>query len=58
MNYKVTFIQYNTYEVEADDDGEAEVKAYKEFYNDMVRPIAHTYYDEVEIECEDEDDRE
>lgn len=56
MKYYVNFIQYNEYEVEADSESEAEDKAYREFHNDMCKPIAHTWYDEVEIECEEDDD--
>lgn len=56
MKYYVNFIQYNEYEVEADSESEAEDKAYTEFHNDMYRPIAHTWYDEVEIECDEEED--
>lgn len=55
MTYTVTFIQYHTYEVEAKDDREAENKAYEEFRGDMCKPVANTWYDEVEIECDDED---
>ena len=55
MNYTVTFIQYHTYDVEAEDDYEAENKAYKEFASDMRHPVAQTWYDEVEIHCDEED---
>lgn len=55
MTYTVTFTQYHTYEVEAEDDCEAENKAYERFRNDMCNPVAHTWYDEVEVECDDED---
>lgn len=55
MEYTVTFIQYHTYTVEADDDGEAEDKAHKEFYSDMCRSVAKTWYDDIEIECNEED---
>ena len=56
MNYTVTFVQYHTYNVEADSDSDAENKAYREFRNDMCSSIAHTHYDEIEIECDDEDE--
>lgn len=50
MKYEVTFTRYHTYTVEAEDDDQAEKLAYKEFESDMRRPIADTYYDDVEIE--------
>lgn len=62
MRYYVTFIQNHNYEVEANSESEAESKAYKEFASDMRYPVAHTWYDEVEIdydeeeECEEDDD--
>ena len=56
MTYTVTFVQYHIYEVEADSDFEAENKAYERFRSDMCNPVAHTWYDEVEIECDDEDE--
>ena len=56
MNYTVTFIQYHVYEVEADSDSEAEKKAYEKFRGDMCRPIAQTWYDEVEIDCDEEEE--
>ena len=54
MNYTVTFIQYHTYEVEATDDCDAERKAHERFRNDMLSPVAHTWYDDVEIEYKGE----
>lgn len=54
MKYTVTFVQYHTYEVEADSESEAETKAYKEFTSDMWRPVARTCYDDIEIECDEE----
>lgn len=56
MNYTVTYVQYHTYNVEADSDSDAESKAYKKFRADMCSAIANTHYDEVEIECDDEDE--
>ena len=61
MNYTVTFVQYHTYNVEANSDSDAEDKAYREFRDDMRSSIANLHYDDVEIECdyddeEDEDD--
>jgi hypothetical protein len=54
-NYTVTFIQYHTYGVEAENEHEAENEAYKEFESDMRCPVAYTFYDDVEIECDEED---
>lgn len=57
MKYTVTFIQNHTYEVDAASYAEAEIAAYKKFKNDMCCAVARTHYDEIEIECdEDEDD--
>ncbi len=55
MTYTITFIQNHTYEVEADSESEAENKAYEEFASDMRRPVAQIWYDEVEIECDEEE---
>lgn len=56
--YRVTFIQYNTYEVDAVDEDDAFHTAYDEFYADMHYPCANTNYDDYDIECieKDEDD--
>lgn len=54
--YTVTFTQYHTYEVDAEDEKDAEGKAYKEFRNDMYSPIATAFYDEVEVECDEEEE--
>lgn len=56
--YTVTFIQYNTYTVDADNESEALSKAEKEFNADMRNSIAHTYYDDYEIEGGDDEDEE
>lgn len=56
MTYTVTFVQNHTYEVEANSESEAESIAYKEFANNMRYPVARTWYDEVEIECDEEED--
>ena len=58
----VTFIQYYEYEVEISDElyedniEEAEEKAIslakETFHRDMRAPVAHNYYDDVEIEFE------
>ena len=55
MKYYVSFIQYHNYEVEADNESEAENKAYKQFASDMRRPVAQTWYDDVEIDCDEEE---
>ena len=55
MEYTVTFIQYHTYTVAADTEEEAVDKAHKEFVSEKRRCIADTWYDTVEIECEEED---
>ena len=55
MKYTVTFVQYYTYKIEADDEDEAFDEAYDEFTSDMRRPIARIWYDDIEVECEDED---
>lgn len=49
-NYAVTFCQYNVYWVEANDESEAENKAYEQFKSDMTSSIAHTDYDEVIVD--------
>ena len=56
MKYYVSFIQYHNYEVEADNESEAENKAYNQFANDMRYPVAQTWYDDVEIDCDEEDE--
>lgn len=50
MLYKVTFIQYYDYEVEAETDDEAEDIAFEDFEAAMRDPIARVYYDEVEVD--------
>lgn len=54
MIYKVTFVQYHVYEVDADDENDAFHEAYDEFQSDMRCSIADTSYDCVEIDCEEE----
>lgn len=56
MRYCVTFIQNNVYFVDADDDNDAERKAYDEFCSEMSYPVAHTHYDECDVECLDEEE--
>lgn len=51
--YTVSFAQWHTYEVEADDPDEAIDIAQEDFIQDMCRPIANTIYDEVMVENED-----
>jgi hypothetical protein len=53
MTYTVSFAQWDTYEVEAENVEEAIDKAYKDFHTEKTRPIARTDYDEVIIENED-----
>ena len=48
--YRVSFIQYHTYDVEAETESEAEDKAWKEFQSDMRSSVASTQYDDIEIE--------
>ena len=47
MRYLVTFIKYMEYEVEADDETDAEEKAYALFCSDQRYPVADPHYDEV-----------
>lgn len=47
--FRVTFVQYWVYDVEAEDEEQAEDLAYKEFRSDMYHPTANTHYDDVEI---------
>lgn len=55
-SYTVTFTQYHTYEVEAEDEWEARDKAQREFESDMYSLIANPYYDEIEVQCDEEDE--
>lgn len=48
--FNVTFTQYYSYEVEAENEDEAVNEAYGEFRADMCSPIADTHYDEAEVE--------
>ena len=59
MKYGVTFIKEYYYEVEAENEYDAEDVAFEEFHSDMVCPIADTHYDSIdviELEEEEEDD--
>lgn len=47
--FEVSFIQYHSYNVEADTEEEAEDKAWKEFRSDMCGSVASTQYDDIEI---------
>ena len=48
--FKVIFTQYHEYYVEAETEDEAEDIAYKDFQSDMRRPVAQTWWDEIEVE--------
>lgn len=50
QKYAVTFVQYHIYEVEANDENEAEDLAQEIFYSDMRQPIAACWHDDVMIE--------
>lgn len=60
--YSVVFTQTFEYEIEAEDECEAEELAYKEFESDMRHPVANTWYDDCEIEylgeCDEDDEHE
>lgn len=50
MKYKVTYIQEWGYEVDAEDEYEAENIANQLFSDEMRKPIAHLHTDDVIIE--------
>ena len=55
MKYRVSFIQWYDYYVEADSEEEAVDIAEENFVSDMRTPIANTTYDEVNVyEVEEE----
>jgi hypothetical protein len=54
--YNVVYTQYYSYTVEADCEDEAESLAYDMFETDMRCPIANTFYDDIEIECVEDDE--
>lgn len=56
MTYTVTFSQYHTYNVEAENENEAFNSAHEEFLRDMYYPATNTWYDEVCVDCEEEED--
>ena len=55
MKYTVTFTKYYSYDIDATSESEAEDEAYQQFCSDMHSPVASTWYDEVEIECEEDE---
>ena len=48
--FKVTYTQYSSYEVEAENEQEALTIAYYDFESDMRYPAANTFYDDVDVE--------
>lgn len=50
--YTVSFAQWHTYEVEAENPEEAIDIAQEDFIQDMCRPIANTEFDEIIVEDE------
>ena len=48
--YDVTFTQNHTYSVTADTEEDAVDLAERKFREDMLRPVAKTWYDEVDVE--------
>ena len=53
MNYTISFAQWVSYEIEADNPDEAIEQAEKQFDRDMRSPIANTVWDEMIVENED-----
>ena len=51
--YTVNFVQWHTYEVEADNVDEAIEQAGEEFRDDMSNPVANTLWDEMVVENEE-----
>lgn len=47
--YAISFVQYYTYEVEAENEEEAFDDAHSLFVSEMRQPIAHTNYDDCEV---------
>lgn len=47
--FEVIVTQYHSYEVEAENEDEAEELGLYEFDKDMRYPVAHTHYDEIEV---------
>ena len=56
MQYLVTFTQHHEYWVEADTEEEAEELGYRTFCAEQRIPIANTYYDEVSVEPQEDED--
>ena len=56
--YDVTFTQYWTYTIYASSEEEAEESARELFNAEMHRPYAHCFYDEVEVECTEQEEGE
>lgn len=48
--YGVTFVQNHVYWVEANDETEAENRAYEKFKDDMMSSVANCTYDEVIVD--------
>ena len=57
MRYIVTFSQYHSYSVEADNEIDAFDKAHDEFIGDMRRSVASTWYNEVCVDCDEDDEQ-
>ena len=55
MKYRVSFVQWYDYYVEADSEEEAVDIAEEDFVSDMRTPIANTTYDEVNVYEVEED---
>lgn len=53
MTYFVSFAQWYTYDIEAENMDEAIEKAQDEFAEDMTSLVANTEYDNVIVENED-----
>ena len=54
MKYRVVITRYHEYSVDADNENEAEKEAIRLFESDMRRPIADTFYDDIEVEEDEE----
>ena len=50
MEYLVTVTQYHEYWVDAESREEARELGLKDFYADMRRSVAYTYYDAVDVD--------
>lgn len=56
MNYTISFAQWVSYEIEADNINEAIEQAEKQFDKDMRSPIANTIWDEMIVENENHEE--